>query len=133
MNGWSPTGLPPSPAPKVMPGVVRSASTRAVEPVWLITSELITVTDFGRSSNGAVNLVDDALSTLTGLPTLPVTLISGSAAESAPEVCAQASWNNVGTVTLANSIAAMGVNRRSIGKSFRLYSHKNKNAVGWRI
>ncbi len=64
MKGRSPIGLPPSPAPKVMPGVVRSASCSEFEPDCRITSVGTTVTDLGVSSSGAVNLGDCASSTL---------------------------------------------------------------------
>ena len=53
----SPTGLPPSAAPMVMPGTVRSASVSDVAPVWAMTSAGTIVTDFGVSSSGAVNLL----------------------------------------------------------------------------
>ncbi|MNK92427.1 hypothetical protein D3C87_1125520 [compost metagenome] len=60
MNGRSPSGLPPSPAPKVMPGVVRRASCNVTEPDCWITSAGTMVTDFGVSSSGAVNFGDSA-------------------------------------------------------------------------
>ena len=64
MKGWSPVGLPPSPLPKVMPGVAFSASCRLVAPLCLINSSLITWTVLGVSSSGAVNLAEGAVSTL---------------------------------------------------------------------
>ena len=39
-----------------MPGTVRSASVSDTAPVWAIVSAVTTVTDFGVSSSGAVNL-----------------------------------------------------------------------------
>ncbi|MNM97636.1 hypothetical protein D3C81_1101460 [compost metagenome] len=64
MNGRSLAGLPPSPAPKVIPGVVRSASARDMEPVSLITWVGITVTVFGVSRSGAVYFFEADCSTL---------------------------------------------------------------------
>ncbi|MCY1440105.1 hypothetical protein D9M71_563650 [compost metagenome] len=58
MIGRSPAGLPPSPAPKVMPEVVRSASVRVSAPVSLITCWGMTVTDLGVSRSGAVYFCD---------------------------------------------------------------------------
>src|SRR5690349_6932534 len=56
MKRLSPTGLPPSAAPMVMPGTVRRASVSETAPVCAIVSAVTTVTDFGVSSSGAVNL-----------------------------------------------------------------------------
>ena len=49
MNGRSPIGLPPSAAPKVMPGIVRSASSSVDAPASLITCAGSTTTERGVS------------------------------------------------------------------------------------
>lgn len=64
MIGRSPAGFPPSPAPKVMPEVVRNASTNVSEPVSRITWSVITVTDFGVSRSGAVYFFEADVSAL---------------------------------------------------------------------
>lgn len=64
MNGRSPSGLPPSPAPNVMPGTVRSASVSVDAPLFWISSCGITVTDFGVSTSGAVNFAEAEKSAL---------------------------------------------------------------------
>ncbi len=56
MKGRSPFGLPPSPAPKVMPGTVRNASAKVVTFVSSISCFEITDTDLGVSRRGATNL-----------------------------------------------------------------------------
>ena len=53
MKGRSPIGLPPSAAPKVMPGTVRSASARLFDPVCSITSFGNTITERGVFTSGA--------------------------------------------------------------------------------
>ncbi|MNP40152.1 hypothetical protein D3C76_1337640 [compost metagenome] len=64
MIGRSPAGLPPSPAPKVIPGVVRKASTKLVAPVSRITCWGMTVTLLGVSRSGAVYFFEVAVSVL---------------------------------------------------------------------
>ena len=78
----SPAGCPPSPALNVMPGTVRSASTSEVEPVSAISACEITVTDFGVSISGAVNLLDVG----SGGVASPVTTTSACG----PRCCANA-------------------------------------------
>src|SRR5690554_243974 len=63
MKGRSPCGLPPSPAPMVMPGTVRSASCRLRALESLRTCCGTTVTERGVSISGAVYFEDCARST----------------------------------------------------------------------
>src|SRR6218665_61651 len=110
-NGRSPAGLPPSPAPSVMPGVVRRASISETEPVCWITSDEITVMDLGVSSSGAVNLPELALSTLTSLAVLPVTLTAGSTASLPAAAC----WATAGRAAIIRPTAAAGCTRLAPG------------------
>ena len=71
--GWSPVGLPPSPAPKVMPGVERKASSKLFTPRWSNTSRVITCTVLGVSRKGAVNLLEADSLACIGLLGLAVT------------------------------------------------------------
>jgi len=61
-----------------MPGVVRRASWKLLEPVSAITSSVITVTDFGVSINGAVNFwLADVLTLYSAASFCSSTLTSG--------------------------------------------------------
>ena len=113
----SPTGLPPSAAPMVMPGTVRSASVSDVAPVCAMTSAGTIVTDFGVSSSGAVNLVLAEV----GCWLAPVTWtlgIVGSGVTSGP------AWATAGSASDA-SMASAGVGNvraclRLVMKEFRV-------------
>ncbi len=64
MKGRSARGWPPSPAPKVMPGELRSTSSSEVALVSWMMAWGMTWTDLGVSSSGAVNLAWEASSAL---------------------------------------------------------------------
>ena len=64
MKGRSPSGVPPSPAPKVIPGVVRRASARVDTARSCIRDSVMMVTDFGVSRSGAVNFTESDVSRL---------------------------------------------------------------------
>ena len=97
----SPTGLPPSAAPMVMPGTVRSASVSDVAPVCAMTSAGTIVTDFGVSSSGAVNL----LLADVGCWLAPVTCTLGIDGSG---VTSGAAWATAGSASDA-SMASAGV------------------------
>src|SRR5690606_19145050 len=64
MKGRSPVGLPPSPAPKVMPGTRRSASCRLSMPVCSSRPCGMIEIDLGVSTSSAVNLEEAGLNQL---------------------------------------------------------------------
>ena len=86
MKGRSAAELPPSPAPKVTPGVRRKASCKVVAPVCSMTVSGITVTVLGVSSSGAVNFWLADLSTFTSDSALALTSTAGKVPEEAGAV-----------------------------------------------
>ena len=83
MKGRSPVGLPPSPAPKVMPGTMRRASCRLVAPVSCSSCPVTIDTVLGVSSSSAVNLGEDGLNQLPRTCTESSSVAAGCGAEAA--------------------------------------------------